>query len=408
MDLAGPSRTTPLPAVLPHGRGELRLPALDWRAGDTVLIQFFQGRWFVDEEFISLGVPPPPKVQSSDRNSVHWTVERRPDGWRVSAGGLECFLSRRTGLVEAARPGGQAPFLSGPYSYLRILEAQEAWNRYKFFETDPRTWRLEKVDLEVKGEAIEVRTAGRINGFPVRLRQILGARGAWDIDYELATASSPPTTASAGRPMGIGLSFDLDGAAWVEWQRRGLWSSYPEGHIGRLTGGVPLGPGAPQIYREEQTGGWQTDVWDFLPSRRAPRPETPRCLRTMRGASRKTSPGLTVGFEDGAGALSVLADGDQAARLTGADGRRLRLIVLNAWDYPDIDWGNHSRPFAIADHTRGRVRLRIDQGRSPKPGAGRALPWDARAQEPGACRPATKTEDKETNRPVLSRPIRPK
>jgi beta-galactosidase len=163
--------------------------------------------------------------------------------------------------------------------------------------------------------------------------------------------------------MGLGLSIDLDGAAWVEWQRRGLWSAYPDGHLGRLSGVVPLGPGPAPVYRQEPAGGWNTDVWDFfLQGLTPPGAETSLLSNDARGLKENILR-FSVGFEGGPERVSVIADGDHAARISGSGGGRLRLIVLTGWDYPDIDWGNYSRPFAIADRLLGRVRLRIIKGR---------------------------------------------
>lgn len=353
----GKSGTTALPGVPPHGRGEIRLPAEGWRAGDTILLQFFCGRRFIDEELVSLGAGPEPKVESSNRNKEDLIVEKTAGGWLVTGGARAYRISRRSGLIDGVIDGGASLITGGPHLYLRTLEAQEAWNQYRFSEVDPKSWALGKVELEMTGGGVEVRTSGRAGRIAVRLHSIIGADGSLTFDFDLDGYPE-------GRPMGLGLSFDLGKAVWLEWRRNGLWSSYPDGHIGRLAGSVPLGPGAPEFYREEPRGGWPTDAWDFFLQGAQPPPENSGLLSNDSRSLKENILRLTVGFEDGPGRLSVLADGDQAARLEALPGGGLRLLILTAWDYPDIDWGNFSRPFTIADHRRGRVRLRIDQGRS--------------------------------------------
>ena len=69
---------------------------------------------------------------------------------------------------------------------------------------------------------------------------------------------------------------------------------------------------------------------------------------------------LSLGFEGGPGRLNVVASGDRAARLKRSPEGRYRLLVLTAWDYPDIDWGNLTRPFRIAERRRGQVSLRLE------------------------------------------------
>jgi beta-galactosidase len=349
----GKSGTAPLPGVPPHGRGEIRLPAEGWRTGDSILLQFFLGRRFIDEELISLGAGAEPKVVSSDQNKGDLTVEKTAGGWLVSAGARAYRISRRSGLIDGVSDGGASLLTGGPYIYLRTLEAQEAWNQYRFSEVDPKSWTLEKVELERMGVGVEVRTSGRAGRLPVRFHSIIGADGSLTVDFELG--STP-----AGRPMGLGLSFDLGEPAWLEWRRNGLWSTYPDGHIGRPAGYVPLGPGATESYRKQPKGGWQTDAWDFFLQGVNPPSENSGLLSNDSRSLKENILRLTIGFEDGAGRLSVVADGDQAARFEALPGGGQRLLILTAWDYPDIDWGNLSRPFTIADHTRGRIRLRCD------------------------------------------------
>jgi beta-galactosidase len=347
-----------LPAVPPHARGEIQLPGRTWRAGDSVLLQFFRGRRFIDEELVTLGAAPSSEIQLSDQNMGHLTVERQAAGWRVSGGDVAWLISGRTGLLEAARTGGPRLIKAGPYPYLRILEAQAAWNQYRFFETDPKTWKLAQVELIQDGGQVEVRTTGSMGRFPARLRYAIEPDGGLTVDFEI---DGPPP----GRPTGLGLSFDLDAPAWLEWRRKGLWSVYPDGHIGRLAGNVPLCSGAVPSYREEPAGGWASDAWDFFLQGLVPPAGGAALLSNDARGLKENILRLTLGFEDSPGRLSLLANGDQAARLKAAPDGGLRLVVLTAWDYPDIDWGNFSRPFKVADHRRGRVRLLIDQGRSP-------------------------------------------
>jgi beta-galactosidase len=342
-----------LPAVPPHARGEVLLPGRTWRAGDTVLLQFFRGRRFIDEELVTLGASPPSEIHSSDRNMGHLIVEREAGGWRVTSGPLACFISDRTGLLEAARNGGPALIKSGPYPYLRVLEEQAAWNQYKFFETDPKTWKLAKAELIQDGGRVEVITIGSIGSLPTRLRYAIEAGGGLTVDFEIDGAP-------AGRPMGLGLSFELDEPAWLEWRRKGLWSVYPDGHIGRLNGDVPLCPGAVPSYREEPAGSWASDAWDFFLQSPGPPAGGAALLSNDARSLKENLQGLSLGFEDSPGRVSLLADGDQAARLEAPPEGGLRLIVLTAWDYPDIDWGNFSRPFKIADRDVGRVRLHLE------------------------------------------------
>ncbi len=350
----GKSQAGNLPAVEPHARGEILLPGRDWRAGDTVLLQFFRGRRFIDEELVSLGGMPASETNSSDKNAPLMAVDSGPHRWTVSDGKITYLIGRRTGLIEEARTGGKLLLAGGPYLYLRALKDQVAWNQYGFFDTDPQTWSAGKVEIEkTAAGTVEVRTTGRMNGLPVRLNYVLETAGGLAVDFDLDAAPE-------GRPMGLGLSFDLEEPSWLEWDRKALWTTYPDGHIGRPAGDVPLGPGAGESYREEPRGSWGLDCWDFFLQGLHPALKNARLLSNDARSLKENITRLSVGSETGPARLSVVADGDQAARLKVTPDGRYHLIVLTAWDYPDIDWGNLERPFKVAEHRRGRVRLRLE------------------------------------------------
>jgi hypothetical protein len=161
----GKPETAALPGIEPHARGEILLPGRDWKAGDSVLLQFFRGRRFIDEELVAIGSAPPAGTDSAGTTSGQPAVDILPDGWRVSGGKVAYVIDRRTGLIKEARSGGAALITGGPHLYVRTLKAQENWNQYGFFETDPKTWQAGKVELKRTGEgAAEVRTEGRIDG----------------------------------------------------------------------------------------------------------------------------------------------------------------------------------------------------------------------------------------------------
>lgn len=350
----GRSETASLPEIDPHERGEIRLPGRDWKSGDTVLLQFFRSGGFIDEELISIGAARPAKTETAKGDRGPLTVAGLADGWRVSGRAFDYLISRRRGLIEEARAAGTDLMAGGPYLYLRTLKSQAAWNQSGFVETDPKTWISEKAELrKIEDGSIEVSARGRIDGLPVGLRYVLDAGGGLTVDFDLGSAPD-------ARPMGIGLEFDLVEPAWFEWVRKGLWTTYPDGHIGRPAGSVPLGPGVDAPYRREPEGSWGMDAWDFFLQGRPSPGEIFGCLSNDARGLKENILTAGVGSASGPGRLSVVADGDQAARLKISPDGRYRLIVLTAWDYPDLEWGNFMRPFKVADHRRGRVRLRLD------------------------------------------------
>ncbi len=345
-------RSIPGLDIRPHEKGELMIPAQDWKDGDAVLIQFFKDGRFVDEELIRLGGNE--FQQDMDKSAAsELRVEEGEKEIRVSGEGFEYLISRRSGVIEEGRLDRQTILLNGPYSHLRWIKEQPAWNRYEFAETGPESWILEKMDWLKKDRDVEIRLSGRMEKLRVQIRYLIFPDRTVATDYEFLDM---PT----GTPAEIGICYELAEAAWIEWQRKGLWSTYPEDHIGRLSGRALLESGTATAYRDKPAEQWGLDVWDFFLQGRGRPKETFKRLSNDARSLKENITSYSVGFKDGPGRVIVQAGADQAARLKSVDGGRIRLIIVTNWDYPDLGWGNQTRPFKLEENRSGRISIRLE------------------------------------------------
>ncbi len=346
------TRSFPGPDIRPHEKGELRIPARDWEDGDAVRIQFFKAGRFVDEELIRLrGKEPGRRTLRSAAAELR--VEEGEEGIRVSGEGFGYLISRRSGVIEEGRLDRQNILLNGPYSHLRWIKGQPAWNRYEFAETRPESWTLEKMDWLRRDRDVEFSLTGRMEKLRVQIRYLVSPDGTVATDYELLDMP-------AGSPAEIGICYELAAPAYIEWQRKGLWSTYPEDHIGRLSGLALLGSSPSMAYRDKPADEWGLDVWDFFIQGRARQEKIFERLSNDARSLKENITSYSVGFEDSPGRLIVQARTGQAARLKSVDGRRMRLIILTNWDYPDLGWGNQTRPFKFEENRTGRISIRLE------------------------------------------------
>jgi hypothetical protein len=346
------SRSMSGPAIPPHEKGEMMIPAQDWEAGDSVLIQFFQDGRFIDEELIRLGDSAPNRgaVKSA---AAELGVEEGERGIRVSGANFTFLISRRSGLIEEAQLDGRAILINGPFLHLSWIKEQPDWNQYEFAETDPQSYVLEKMDWSKKNQGVEVRLSGRIEKLHFQISYFISPDGSVSTDYGLLDIP-------AGAPAEIGIAYELEDAAWIEWQRRGLWSTYPDDHIGRPSGRTFLGSSAATAYRERPAGGWAMDTWDYF-LQGFDRPGDGAELFSNEARSLKENIYFfSVGFKESPGRVAVEAGADLAVRLKPADGGRVRLLVLKNWDYPHLGWGNRMRPFKFEENTAGRISVRLE------------------------------------------------
>ncbi len=361
----GRPRQLSAPDVPPHSRGEIIIPTNDW-AGGRGLVQFFRGRQFIDEELIAPGRQTP-SSQLSDRNMGKLALSESERGWLISGEKFSCLISRQTGLIEEGRSGEKRLLAGGPYIHIRTLQRQPAWNRNAFFETSPESWRMDRIwigqaDSGGNGQGVELRLSGAISGsgaaaakdrVRVDWRFLIEPDGAVILDFEAADLPE-------GEPAEFGLSFDLTEPAWVEWRKRGLWSTYPDDHIGRLLGRALLGNSAAVTYRESPKGSWAMDVWDFFLFGVHPPADSSGPLSNDARSLKENILSYAVGFENGPQRLIVESRGDQAARLKAAGDGRMRLIVLTDWNYPDLAWGNYMRVFKLGKYRHGHIQIRLD------------------------------------------------
>ncbi|MFZ2052718.1 MAG: glycoside hydrolase family 2 TIM barrel-domain containing protein [Candidatus Aminicenantales bacterium] len=346
------SRSKPGPDIPPHEKGEILIPAQDWKAGDSMLIQFFKDGRFIDEELIRLAGSEPGRgaVKSA---AAELRVEEGEKGICVSGENFAFLVSRRTGLIEEGQLDGRNYLVAGPFFHLRWIKEKPAGNQHEFAETGPQSYVLEKMDWSKKDQGVEVRLSGRMEKLHFQISYLISPDGTVSTDYGLLDI---PTAA----PAEIGIAYELEDAAWIEWQRKGLWSAYPDGHIGRQSGRTLLGISAATAYREKPAGGWVMDTLDYF-LQGFDRPEDSSSYLSNDARSLKENIYFySVGSKESPGRVTVEASADLAVRLKPADGERIRLIILANWDYPDLGWGNRLRPFKLDENRTGSISIRLE------------------------------------------------
>jgi beta-galactosidase len=256
-------------------------------------------------------------------------------------------------MIKAAQAGGQSLLADGPYLQLRWRREQPAVNGNEFAETDPSSWTLEKMDWLKRDGGIQVELSGRTEGLRTLMSYFLSPDRVVSTRFDLLDI--PP-----GVPAEIGIAFELEDGSGMEWRRKGLWSTYPDDHIGRPSGRALLGGSTITTYRQEPPGGWAMDVWDYF-LQGLERPEDTSALLPNDARSLKEHIfQYSLGFKDSRGRVTVEAAADQAVRLKSVDGGRIRLIILTNWDYPDLGWGNLTRPFKFEENRAGRISVCLE------------------------------------------------
>ncbi|MGI6316918.1 MAG: glycoside hydrolase family 2 TIM barrel-domain containing protein [Christensenellales bacterium] len=327
-----------LPPAAPR---ETAHPAIFGRfmPGDTLEIEFTDAAGNCLDEY-ALPIEPaaalPPILCGSPPRA-----EDAPEGLSVYGDTFCLLFSHETGLILLGESNGRTVLTGGPYLHLTGLELGP--------------WSLEKMDWEAQEDCVRIRITGSYDrvkaGFDLRI----DSRGQMETTYTLLDMpySSPRKLAmrigddtDSGGYEEVGLRFEVPRTLdTLSWQRKGLWTIYPDWHIGRLKGVAPMRyAGSPEDPYAPPTREWQHVEKDVLTF-------GPYCLG-LRGTNdfRGTKPNILEASLSGGGAsVTALSDGSQSVRMELApakgaiiDDTDPRVVYTGNWVRRDTRFRSHN------------------------------------------------------------------
>ena len=330
--------------VPPHGEGRLLVPPRTWRAGDAVELVFHRADGvLVDRVRLPLG-PTPATPLAAPQGPPPRVVE---DAQTLAVVGARFRLvfSKLTGLITG-----------GWYDGVRVLEGGPTLT---LGASPLAAWSLDSVSATTATDEAVVRIAGSHALVLVGLEVRVDGQGAITTRYAI---NNPSAGASE-----LGLAWLLPASVTaLSWERRALWSVYPDDHIGRAAGRAPrAGPGAHAPYRGEPGWAWALDERNWHLD--GPAATGGRGTNDFRSLKANV---LWAAAELGGTAVGVRAesDGSEAVRCAVQSDGRVQLHVLDQWAYPDLGWGNISTGIEAVGDRSGEVRIRLVGGNAaPRP-----------------------------------------
>lgn len=341
------------PAVEPHRKGILSLPAHDWKAGDTVIVEFLnQQQELIDKEQITLGNPALSQLMAASSATAPLSVEE--EGGRLVVRGAHFVIpfNKQNGLIEQAVSHGKVVIERGPFLNLDLNvshktgpEVREKAPNYIVADAD---WKLKDfsytqkqgdVYVTLRGEYVKAESTGVSPQLDVEIR--ITPQGEMYFSY-----------ATAGEPNGwlreSGLKFHLsDALQTLAWERTGYWSCYPEGSMSGNAGEVSLYNSKQVAYGEDPQQAWSADTHNyyyFADAGAIAKTPLTNAAKAMKENIRRYA------LRDAAGQSSLTvrsAEGEVACRLNKPQADTLILYVNNRWDYPEIAWGDYCKALDV-------------------------------------------------------------
>jgi hypothetical protein len=335
--------------VLPHAEGTLRIPVRGVRRGDILSLKFYDPDGLLIDEH-SLPIDPAPFMIAAPQGPAP-TIRDSADSISVSGGSFVVVFSKATGLVTSGTYRGQTLIKGGPS--LNVIGA------------DLQPWSVRSISAHAAVSEAVVNIAGSYGPVEASFEIRIDGQGLITAKYTLdrfdvnvpETKVVPWNSTNAGGFEEVGISWLLDGGVdSLAWKRNGLWSDYPDDHIGRTMGiARRSGPGAQARPGVRPAWPWAEDEKDF--NLYGPDDKGGRGTNDFR--SMKEYVYYASAIVGGAYRVRAESNASDAVRLevSGAD---VRMYIDNLWNYRQIGLGNFMKePVVVKTGYSNVVRVRL-------------------------------------------------
>ena len=355
----GVEKELPAPSIAPHQKGLLVIPAEAWEEGELLSICFYTATGeLLDAEQVSLGSDYHVRLADSEASPVNGVllVEETACMMTIKGDGFEIPFSKETGLICNATSKGQVIIEKGPFLHLDInlnhLTGAEVRKSARKFLTSDSDWKKQSLTYTRKEGAVEVALSGFYQDVQTDILIRISPAGEMNVSYVVA-----------GQPNGYlretGLSFYLpERLDYLQWERKGMWSCYPEGAFAGNTGETSLYNPKQVRYGENPAQPWLADTHNYYYWADAGT-NCDRPLTQMAKGMKENIYRYTLSATGGGAGLTVCSsDASLACRTSKRGDGQLMLYINNRWDYPEIAWGNYCKTLEVVP-CYGEMKIRF-------------------------------------------------
>ena len=355
----GVEKELPAPSIAPHQKGLLVIPAETWEEGELLSICFYTATGeLLDAEQVSLGSDYHVRLADSEASPVNGVllVEETAGMMTIKGDGFEIPFSKETGLICNATSKGQVIIEKGPFLHLDInlnhLTGAEVRKSARKFLTSDSDWKKQSLTYTRKEGAVEVALSGFYQDVQTDILIRISPAGEMNVSYVVA-----------GQPNGYlretGLSFYLpERLDYLQWERKGMWSCYPEGAFAGNTGETSLYNPKQVRYGENPAQPWLADTHNYYYWADAGT-NCDRPLTQMAKGMKENIYRYTLSATGGGAGLTVCSsDASLACRTSKRGDGQLMLYINNRWDYPEIAWGNYCKTLEVVP-CYGEMKIRF-------------------------------------------------
>ncbi len=341
------SGETQCSALAPAEWGEMKIPVGEVKSGDVVDFVFLRGDGLQVDEFSFVVAPEPVKMPAFSDKAPR--LEESAGAITVSGDRFKIVFDKYVGLMTSAEYDGRQVITRGP-----ILQFEGS-------NLSAKEWWCDSMSARMEGSTAVIDIEGNYAAIYVAFRITVDGEGLIATDYTIRHfPDAPPAEKTLpwdGTHVGgfseIGVVYDLSPAVEsLEWDRKALWTTYPEGHIG-----APKGVAYKSV--PEVKGKWATYTADNGNFSHAPGTVRPYNMNFL--ASKEYIRQATARLSDGTG-VQVLSPESDAVRMMPNERtpQGVSIVINNLWNYPTLGLGNYMKePIIISDGYSNRVTMRL-------------------------------------------------
>lgn len=336
-----------MPDLEPHAKGEMIVPIST--STSSVKIQFKDKTGgLIDEELINMeGEHKAPSIVS---NGV-WKVTDETGQLTLKSGDFTFKINKKTGAIDQGSVKDVAVITGNPLLVVnRPKDAGVLKNTDAILSGD---YRISNFSFDqLNKEVFVIHSKGEVDKYPVEMVTSLYPNGQIKITY--SADSIPAYTWDIG--VGVPVASDLDK---ISWDRKGYWTTYPEEHMSALKGT------AKKVYNSTESFGIKPNfevshsMSDYFLTKKDPAVlyKAEMSASGIYRAKKENIYNYTVSGD--AGALNVISDGKQAAKMNVNKDGGQQLLVSDKWDYWTISWGNYQGTRNKTKKSSGTVFLKL-------------------------------------------------
>ncbi|GMQ63126.1 discoidin domain-containing protein [Vallitalea maricola] len=356
-----------IPSIMPGETGILQVPGRQWLLGDTVNLKFFYedmnlGQIMVDEFDLQIG----DERRYFDTSVVNQPTVNETAGELIIEGNdFKVIFDKSTGLIIEGSYDNETVIVDGPFINLYGSENNSATKESEQ-SFDVNTWRLNNFEHKVDGEYIVVTVDGTYLDDNSYTNGILNVVFEIRIDYEglittTFTINNPPTYKNV---VEVGVSYLLsDAVSDVNWERNGLYSVYPDNHIGRLAGSATrTREEGDDQYGIKPDWDWSMDMVDYYLYGKED--QSNRGTNDFRSMKENIYFASAV-LDDSDTRLRAESNGTEAVRLSVAnsnDGFKtdgVLFTVNTEWNYL-VGWGGYQKEnISLKNGYKNQISMRL-------------------------------------------------